>query len=214
MVQNVLFLAVALTFLFFSPAVPRAETGDAAPADTVLSEKVAPEATPESALAPADEDYLIGPGDVLVISVWKDEALTRECVVRPDGYISFPLVGDIQTADKTPFQLRTELAKKLERYVPRVVLSVEVKQINSLIIYVVGKVNAPGRFIMNSNVDVLQAIATAGGLNIFAKRSKIKVFREGKNETTIFPFEYDEVVDGKRLGQNIRLKRGDVVVVP
>lgn len=159
-------------------------------------------------------DYIIGPGDVLDISVWKDEALTRSCVVRPDGDISFPLVGDVQAAGRTPSGLRAEIEKKLYQYVPRAVLSLEVKQINSLIFYVIGKVNTPGRFVMSSNIDVLQALATAGGLNIFANRNKIKIFRQGKNETAIFPFEYDKVVDGKHLKENIKLKRGDVVVVP
>ncbi len=158
--------------------------------------------------------YTIGPGDVLEISVWKDEALTRSCVVRPDGDVSFPLIGDVRADGKTPAGLRAEMEKKLYRYVPNAVLSLAVKQVNSLIIYVIGKVNAPGRFVMNSDMDVLQALATAGGLNVFADRNKIKIFRREKYKTTIFPFEYDEVVNGKRLGEDIRLKRGDVVVVP
>jgi polysaccharide export outer membrane protein len=158
--------------------------------------------------------YRIGPGDVLDISVWKDEALTRSCIVRPDGEISFPLIGDIQAAGKTAMQLRAEMSGKLNRYVPDLTLSLEVKQINSLIIYVIGKVNAPGRFVLNANVNVLQALSIASGLNPFAKRNGIRVFRQGKNETTIFPFEYDEVVSGNRLEQNIRLQKGDIVVVP
>jgi len=161
-----------------------------------------------------DEGYVIGHGDVLDISVWKDEALTRSCVVRPDGAISFPLVGDIQAVDKTVAQLKSELEKKLEIYVPGVVLSLEVRQINSMIIYVIGKVNAPGRFVMNADMDVLQALATAGGLNIYAKKGGIKIFRQEKSETIIFRFDYDGVVHGKHIEQNIRLKRGDVVVVP
>ncbi|MBI5237002.1 MAG: polysaccharide biosynthesis/export family protein [Deltaproteobacteria bacterium] len=179
-----------------------------------MPEGTAPDATSPSATAPDEEGYLIGPGDVLDISVWKDEALTRSCVVRPDGAISFPLIGDVRAAGRTANQLKAEIGQRLDRYVPGTTLSVEIKQVNSMIIYVIGKVNAPGRFVMNSNVEVLQALATAGGLNVFAKKNKIKIFREEKNETTIFPFEYDEVVDGKRLDQNIRLKRGDVVVVP
>lgn len=168
--------------------------------------------SPETALD--EESYLIGPGDVLDISVWKDEALTRSCAVRPDGAISFPLIGDVQATGKTAAQLKAEIEGKLDRFVPGCTLSLEVKQVNSLIIYVIGKVNSPGRFIMNTNVNVLQAIATAAGLNPFAKRNKIKIFRHGKEETTIFPFEYDEVIEGKRLEQNIRLLRGDVVVIP
>lgn len=176
------------------------------------SEGIAPDETP--ATMPDAAGYLIGPGDVLDISVWKDEALTRSCVVRPDGAISFPLIGDVMAAGRTVSQLKAEMEKRLNRYVPKATLSLEVKQINSMIIYVIGKVNSPGRYVMSANVEVLQALATAGGLNVFAKQNKIKIFRQEKDETTIFPFEYDEVIAGKRLEQNIMLKRGDVVVVP
>jgi len=180
-------------------------------------------ADPASSASPSDlssdsesdeEPYVIGLGDVLDISVWKDDALTRTCVVRPDGAISFPLIGEVQTSGKTASQLKAEMEKKLERFVPGVTLSVDIKQINSMIIYVIGKVNAPGRIVTNADVDVLQALATAGGLNVYAKRNSIKIFRDEKDQTTIFPFQYDEIVEGKRLEQNIKLKRGDVVVVP
>jgi polysaccharide export outer membrane protein len=169
---------------------------------------------PSPAAASVEQSYRIGPGDVLDVSVWKDEALTRSCVVRPDGFISFPLIGDVPVSGKTVFGLKSEMEDKLRRFVPEVVLYLDVKQVNSLIIYVIGKVNNPGRFTLGVDVDVLQALATAGGLNVFAKGGKIKIFRLGKNETTIFPFDYDAVVDGKHLEQNIYLKRGDVVVVP
>jgi len=172
------------------------------------------ESAPSPATMNVERGYQIGPGDVLDVSVWKDETLTRSCVVRPDGFISFPLIGDVPASGKTIFELKSDMEGKLKRFVPGVVLSIDVKQINSLIIYVIGKVNNPGRFVMVVDVDVLQALATAGGLNVFAKGRKIKIFRHGNTETTIFPFDYDEVVDGKRLEQNIHLRRGDVVVVP
>lgn len=172
------------------------------------------ESTTSPAVISEEQGYRIGPGDVLDVSVWKDETLTRSCVVRPDGFISFPLIGDVPASGKTVFELKSEMESKLKRFVPEVVLFIDVKQINSLIIYVIGKVNNPGRFIMVVDVDVLQALASAGGLNPFAKGRKIKIFRLGNNETTIFPFDYDEVVDGQHLEQNIHLRRGDVVVVP
>ena len=167
----------------------------------------------EKPILPTDE-YIIGPGDVLDISVWKDDALTKLVAVLPDGKISFPLIGEVTAGGKTLGQLKNDLEKKLTRYVPDVNLSVVVTQINSMIIYVVGRVNKPGMFALNTNVNVLQALAMAGGLNPFAKRSKIKIFREETNGTQIFPFDYDEVTKGERLQQNIRLERGDVVVVP
>jgi len=200
-----------------SPNPSWSRGGNTTPPVTASSAKqaaVEPALSSSPEMALDEGDYLIGPGDVLDISVWKDEALTRSCVVRPDGAISFPLIGDIKATGKAPSQLKAEMESKLNRYVPGGTLSLEVKQINSLIIYVIGKVNAPGRFIMNANVNVLQAIAAAAGLNPFAKRDKIKVFRQGKNETIIFPFQYDEVIAGNRLEQNIRLQRGDVVVIP
>lgn len=191
--------------------------GEAVP-DAVRSTQNAERNTPlpdaERGTQNAERDYIIGPGDVVDISVWKDEALSRSCIVRPDGVVTFPLIGEVKAAGRTASQLKTEIEEKLSRYVPDITLSVEVKQVNSLIIYVIGKVNSPGRFVLNANIDVLQALATAGGLNVFAKGGWIKIFRQENNKTTIYPFNYDEVVKGKRLEQNISLSRGDVVVVP
>jgi polysaccharide export outer membrane protein len=98
--------------------------------------------------------------------------------------------------------------------VPDPVLSLEVKQANSMLIYVIGRVNSPGRFVLNSNVNVLQTLAMAGGLNPFAKKDKIKIFRQEGDRTVIFGFSYKEVVDGNNLEENIQLRRGDVIVVP
>lgn len=110
--------------------------------------------------------------------------------------------------------LEKELEKAIAAFVPNSNLSVIVQQVNSMLIYVIGKVNKPGRFELNTNVNVLQALAMAGGLNAFAKRNKIKIFREENGKTHILPFEYDNVTDGENLEQNVKLERGDVVVVP
>ncbi len=159
-------------------------------------------------------DYTIGPGDVLNISVWNNEALTRAVTVLPDGKIHFPLIGEIVAGGKTLTALEKELKNKINPFVPDPELSVMVGQVNSMLIYVIGKVNQPRHFLLNTNVNVLQALAMAGGLNAFAKRNKIKIFRETNGKTRIFPFEYDRVTEGENLEQNIRLDRGDVVVVP
>ena len=216
MMEKILVLIIAGMTLVSSSSLSWAVIGDdATPAEIPLSsELIEPDATSWLAMSPDEEGYIIGPGDVLDISVWKDEALTRSCVVRPDGFISFPLIGDVLAAGRTSSQLKSEMEGRLTRYVPGVTLSLEIKQINSMIIYVIGKVNNPGRFILNVDVNVLQALAIAGGLNTYAKRNKIRIFRHGSNETTIYPFEYDEVVEGKRLEQNIYLRRGDTVVIP
>ena len=159
-------------------------------------------------------DYVIGPGDVLNISVWNNETLTKAVTVLPDGKIHFPLIGEIVVGGKTPDVLEKELKSKLHPFVPDPELTVMVGQVNSMLIYVIGKVNQPGRFALNTNVNVLQALATAGGLNTFAKRNKIKIFRKTKGKTHILPFEYDRVTEGENLEQNVSLERGDVVVVP
>jgi polysaccharide export outer membrane protein len=160
------------------------------------------------------EPYLIGAGDVLDISVWKDEAQTKTVVVLPDGTISFPLIGQLMAEGKTVSQLKEEIKQKVSQFVPDPVVTVIVHQVNSMLIYVIGKVNNPGRFLLSTNVNVLQALTMAGGLNPFAKREKITIMREEWGDTSIFKFNYDEVADGENLQQNIRLRRGDVVVVP
>jgi len=159
-------------------------------------------------------DFVIGAGDVLHVSVWKDESLTRQVVVLPDGKIAFPLVGQLPAAGRTVAEITKDMEQKLERFVPGVTLSVVVQQVNSLMIYVIGRVNNPGRFVLNSDVNVLQALAMAGGLDPFAKRGDIKIFREAGGGAKILTFDYDKVSGGEEIRQNIKLRRGDVIVVP
>lgn len=158
-------------------------------------------------------DYRIGPGDVLNVSVWKNQDLTRQLTVLPDGTLHFPLVREIKVEGKTIQELEEMLITKLKEFVPEPDLSISVLQVNSMVIYVIGKVNNPGRFPINTNIDVLQALAVAGGLNPFAKEKEIAVFRKTDGKTAIFNFNYDEVSEGKKLEQNIMLNRGDVIVV-
>jgi polysaccharide export outer membrane protein len=158
--------------------------------------------------------YVIGQGDVLTISVWKDESLTRDVVVLPDGTISFPLIGNIAAEGKTVDELKAEIVSKLRKYVPDPVLNVAVRSVNSMFIYVIGRVNNPGRFALAGNINVLQALATAGGLNPFADNNGIRIIRSGDGGPTTLSFRYDDVARGKRLEQNVMLRRGDVVVVP
>jgi len=160
------------------------------------------------------ENYIIDPGDVLDISVWKDEALTKVVTVLPDGKIAFPLIGEIVAQGKTVVQLTDELKSKISPFVPDPEITIVVQQTNSMLIYVIGKVNNPGRFAFNMDVDVLQALAMSGGFNPFAKRNKVKIFRRIGDQTQIFEFKYDEVSKGKGLEQNIKLGKGDVIVVP
>jgi polysaccharide biosynthesis/export protein len=159
----------------------------------------------------AETDYIIGSGDVLIVSVWKDESLTREVTVLPDGTISFPLVGEVEASGKTVKELKTNIEDRIKRYVPDPVLSVAVKNVNSMFIYVIGRVNLPGRYVLNSRVNVLQGLAMAGGLNPFANNNSIKIIR---SDGGILNFRYNDVAKGKHLEQNILLKRGDVILVP
>lgn len=168
---------------------------------------------PAEAVA-AGQGYLIGPGDVLGIEVWKDPGLTRTVVVLPDGRIVFPLIGELNAAGRSVQSLRDEIIERLKVYVPDTVLTLEVKQVASLYVYVLGRVNNPGRQQLSSNVNVLQALATAGGLNPFAKRGQIRIFRQEGGKASVFSFDYDDVTSGSRMADNVELRRGDVIFVP
>jgi polysaccharide export outer membrane protein len=164
--------------------------------------------------SPPEGEYIIGPGDVLFVSVWKDQAMTQTVPVRPDGKISFPLIGEIQAGGRSVAQVKEEMEGKISRYVPDPVLTIGIHEIRSMLIYVIGRVNSPGRFAVYTNVDVLQALAMAGGCNPFADTKNIRVFRKAGNRTLIMDFNYNDVSTGKNLDQNIMLERGDVIVVP
>ncbi len=183
---------------------------------SALAQESKPAAPVSGAAASADfgPDYLLGPGDVIDVGVWKDETLSKTLTVLPDGKISFPLIGEIRAAGRTVPQLKKEIEQKIVRFAPDPIVSIEVRQVNSMLIYVIGRVNTPGRFSLNTNVNVLQALTMAGGVNAFAKRDKIKIFRQEAGKTKIYRFKYDEVTEGSELEQNIILQRGDVVVVP
>lgn len=162
----------------------------------------------------AEASYLLGAEDIVKISVWKDEHLTQEVVVRPDGMISFPLVGDIPAAGKTIEDVRFELVRRLNKFVPNPHVSVMATKILSYKIYVIGRVNKPGEFLVGHYTDVLQALSLAGGLTPFASENDIRVMRRSRGEQLVFEFRYGDVRKGKELAQNIILERGDVVVVP
>ncbi len=159
-------------------------------------------------------DYGLKPGDILSISVWKEQDLAQEVLVRPDGKFSFPLAGDVLAEGRSVAQVRAEIVKRLEKYIPDPVVAVAVKQIQGNKIYVLGKVNRPGEFIMNSDTDVMQALSMAGGTTTFAGLNKIRILRRVDGTQTAIPFHYADVEDGEHLEQNIILQSGDVVVVP
>jgi len=158
--------------------------------------------------------YIIGTGDLLELSVWKDPALSRQMIVLPDGKVSLPLAGLVSAAGKTVEQFEQEVKQKIKPFISKPVLDISVVQMNSMMIYIVGKVHSPGRFPLTTDITVLQAIAMAGGPNRFADTDSIQVHRDVGGKTVQLNFDYDDVLEGVQLEQNIRLKRGDVVVVP
>ncbi|NOZ37752.1 MAG: polysaccharide export protein [Gammaproteobacteria bacterium] len=158
--------------------------------------------------------YQIQPGDILLVSVWKEEDLTQQIVVRPDGRINLPLAGEISAAGNSVENLRKRLTEKLRKYIPDPVLTVSVQQLLGNKIYVIGKVNRPGEFAIVRKVDVMQALSIAGGTSTYAALNKIKILRRKNGTLQAIPFEYGEVEKGKHLEQNIVLQAGDVVVVP
>lgn len=169
--------------------------------------------SPASAGAP-EPRYRIGPGDTLEISVWKDESLTRQLIVPPDGVIAFPLVGEVEGGGASVPELRETIREKLSEYIPDVTVTVMLLEASSLRAYVIGKVNNPGTFPITTETTVLQLLSMAGGLNAFAAEEEILILRRQGKETVEIPFDYEEVRNGEHLEQNIRLERGDVVLVP
>lgn len=164
---------------------------------------------------PADSAYRVQPGDLLEVSVWKEEDLQRQVLVRPDGGFSFPLAGDIVATGKTVPELRQEIASKLQKYIPDLVVTVTVTEIRGNKIFVLGQVNDPGEFIVNPRVDVMQALSMAGGTTAFAALNDIVILRrEPSGSQQAIRFAYKDVERGRSLEQNIVLHSGDVVVVP
>ena len=171
-------------------------------------------AGPEAAPEPVSTGYKIGPGDVLSISVWKEDNMQLDVLVKPDGGITFPLAGDIQASGLTTSELTQQLENSLERYIPNPVVTVSVKQAVSNKIYVVGKVNRPGEYQATRYMDVLQALSIAGGLTPYAESDEIKIIRRINGEEKVFTFDYDEVVSGDQMESNITLQAGDTIAVP
>jgi len=164
--------------------------------------------------AVAEPSYLLGPEDVLKVSVWKDEHLTQETVVRPDGMITFPLIGDVSAAGRTADDVRSEIAKRLSKFLPNPSVTVAVLKVLSNRIYVLGRVNKPGEYLVGHYTDVLQALSMAGGLTPYASENDIKIMRRGGGDQQVFHFRYGDILKERDLKQNILLQRGDVVMVP
>jgi len=158
--------------------------------------------------------YRVQPGDVLFVSVWKEQDLQAEVLVRPDGGLSFPLAGDVMATGLSIEQVRKEISARLGEYVPNPVVTVAVRQIGGNRIYVLGKVNRPGEFAFSKPVDVMQALSLAGGTTPYAALNDIVILRRDNDQVQSIRFRYGEVERGRDLAQNIVLRSGDTVVVP
>jgi polysaccharide export outer membrane protein len=195
-----------------------AQTQPAAPATRPAPSTQTPQRPPQGPAAVASTgiatptDYVIGPDDVLGVVFWRDTDMTGDVTVRPDGLITLPLIKDVKAAGLTPAQLTEQIQKAATKYIEDPNVTVVVRQINSRNVFITGQVARPGGFPVSGQLTVLQLIALAGGLTEFANGKKISVTRPGV--ATAFRFNYNDVLDGKKLEQNIVLKPGDTVLVP
>ena len=170
----------------------------------------------EKALLTVTPEYIIGPEDILEITVWKNADLSKQVQVRPDGRISLPLLGDISAVAKTPVQLTEEISTGLRAFMENPTISIMVKEVNSYQIYVLGEVNKPGKYPLKSKTTLLQGITVAGGFTAMAARNKIVIFRFSKDGEglTKLKASYDDIVVRDGSSQNMELKPGDQIVVP
>ncbi|WP_447979433.1 polysaccharide biosynthesis/export family protein [Candidatus Nitrospira bockiana] len=202
----------------FAQQMAASSTPPAKPAVTAASTAGSTTGVPstEKSSLIVTKDYIIGPEDVLEITVWRNQDLSKVVAVRPDGRISMPLIGDVNAVGRTPSQLTEDIAAKLKDYKENPSVAIVVKEVNSYAIFVLGEVQRPGKYALKSKTTLLQGITIAGGFTPTAARNKIVVFRFGENGSgdERMKASYDDIVlrDGHR--QNIELKPGDTIVVP
>jgi polysaccharide export outer membrane protein len=174
-----------------------------------------PKAKTTTAAPPAAEEYTIGPDDVLAVNVWKEPDISRNVVVRPDGRISLPLVGDLRAGGRTSVQLQEDIRVQLSNYLANPEVAVIVQEARSQKFNILGEVERPGSYPLSRSMTILDAIALAGGLRDFAKSRKIYVLRVTTDGArTRLRFNYKEVIKGQSLSQNVELQPRDTVVVP
>ncbi len=160
------------------------------------------------------ESYVIGQGDVLEVFVWRNEQLSREVVVRPDGKISLPLIQDIQAEGLRILQLKDRITRKFSEYLEHPKVTIIVKEINSYKVSVLGRVVRPGVYAITGNTTLVEAISMAGGFTEWANKRKLTVIRNEGGKKKKFRINYKKIISGKNPSQNITLQRGDTIVVP
>ena len=213
MIRVVLSFIVAI-LVSSSALMLRAQTKTAvSPANSVSAPEAVRTASGQSAVA--SDEFVIGPGDVLAINVWKEAEISKVVPVRSDGRISLPLIGELQSGGLTPRQLEAEITTRLKDYVADPSVTVVVQEIHSKSINVLGMVARPGSYPLTKTMTVVDAIANAGGFRDFAKQKSIYILRQNPDGTQArLPFNYKEVIKGVNPAQNVKLQPGDNIVVP
>lgn len=158
--------------------------------------------------------YRIGPGDLILVSVWKEPDATQEVTVRSDGKVSLPLVKEVEIAGLSPTDAEKLLSEKFGKLIPGADVTIIVRTINSRKVYLVGAVRTVGPVNMAASLTVLQAIAQAGGLTDYAKKKQIYILRHENGRQVRLPFNYESVIKGERIEQNVVLQPDDTIVVP
>jgi len=158
--------------------------------------------------------YTVKPGDLLLVAVWKEPDLQGPVLVRPDGTFSIPLVGEVDAKGKSVSELQKIVSERLSKFIADPVVTISVQEVRGNKVYVIGQVTKPGEFIVNPQVNVMQALSMAGGTTAFAQLDEIRILRHVGSAQQALHFDYKEVLKGRRLEQNIDLQAGDVVVVP
>ena len=158
--------------------------------------------------------YTVKPGDVLVVAVWKEPDFQGPVLVRPDGTFTIALVGEVDARGKTVSELQKLVTERLSKFISDPVVTISVQEVRGNKVYVIGQVTKPGEFIVNPQVDVMQALSMAGGTTAFAQLDEIRILRRNGATQQALHFDYKEVLKGRKLEQNIQLQAGDVVVVP
>ncbi|MCA9500059.1 MAG: polysaccharide biosynthesis/export family protein [Nitrospira sp.] len=166
-----------------------------------------------------EEGFFLGPEDVIDVVVWKNPDLSKEVVIRPDGKISLPLIGDIPAQGRTADQLAKDLAERFKAFKENPSVSVNVVSVNSYFVFMVGEVNKPGKLQLKSYTTILQALSLAEGFTQFASRNDLRVVRSmvdenGKMKELRIPLRYDDLISEEGGVYNITLKTGDTVIVP
>jgi polysaccharide biosynthesis/export protein len=178
-----------------------------------------PKEVTEQANRPVPKEFLLGPEDVLEVTVWRNQDLSRTVVIRPDGVISLPLIGDVQASGFTAAQVADRIAKRLTEFKENPSVSVSVREVNSYFIYVTGEVTRAGKYPLKSFASVLQGVSLAGGFTPFASKNKMVVVRSvkgsnGEEHQVQIPVRYDDLFKSVGTIGNFTLMSGDTIVVP